>query len=258
MRSHLLHALQLTPPARVSAVSWMALEPVQIGQTNGTRTTGLDGGAGAAALVIHYRGRRDIWSYLANSEKLGSIFGRCAALRATTGFKARRSLATRMGILSDADILQERSSGALGLDPFADSSLTPNGYDLRIAEVMLPDASTEVYREGKVVVPAQTRFLVSTMERVKMPSNVTGQLWIRSSYARRGVLGAFGKIEAGFEGTLTVGGFNSARTPLDLPIGDRFCQVVFERMESVPRKLYAERSGNYQNQSGVTLARDRS
>lgn len=176
---------------------------------------------------------------------------------ATTGFKGEGNLAPRMAILSDADIQRERANGTLGIAPFDDKSLTPNGYDLRIAEVMLPDESSDVFREGKVVVPPQTRFLVSTVERVTMPSDVTGQLWIRSSYARRGVLGAFGKIEAGFVGTLTVGGFNAARAPLELPMGDRFCQVVFERMESVPRKLYAERSGNYQNQSGVTLAKDR-
>jgi dCTP deaminase len=161
-----------------------------------------------------------------------------------------------MGILSDADILRRRADGSLGIAPFDEKGLTPNGYDLRIAEVMLPDASSDVHREGKVVVPAQSRFLVSTLERVRMPPDVTAQLWIRSSYARRGVLGGFGKIEAGFEGTLTVGGFNAARAALELPIGDRFCQVVFERMESLPRKLYAERSGNYQGQSGITLAKD--
>lgn len=163
-----------------------------------------------------------------------------------------------MGILSDADILARRQAGALGIEPFDERCLTPNGYDLRVAEAMLPDESTAVHREGKVVVPAQARFLVSTMERLRMPPDVTAQLWIRSSYARRGVLGGFGKIEAGFEGTLTVGGFNAARAPLELPIGDRFCQVVFERMESAPRRLYAERSGNYQGQSGITLAKDRS
>jgi dCTP deaminase len=161
-----------------------------------------------------------------------------------------------MGILSDRDILARRADGSLGLDPFEERCLTPNGYDLRVAEVMLPDDGAAVHREGKVVVPGGSRFLVSTLERVHMPADVTAQLWIRSSFARRGVLGAFGKIEAGFEGTLTVGGFNAARAPLELPIGERFCQVVFERMESVPRKLYAERSGNYQGQSGITLAKD--
>lgn len=141
------------------------------------------------------------------------------------------------------------------IEPFEDKCLTPNGYDLRIAEVLIPDESADVLREGKVVVPAQTRFLVSTVERVRMPVDACGSLFLRSSYARRGVFGSFGKVEAGFEGTLTVGGFNAGRTPLDIPIGDRFCQLVFETLESLPEKSYAQRSGTYQGQSGITLAR---
>lgn len=161
-----------------------------------------------------------------------------------------------MPILSDRDILAAREAGRLVVEPFEPKCLTPNGYDLRIAEVMLPDEGAAVHREGKVVVPGQTRFLVSTVERVRMPADACGSLWLRSSYARRGVLGSFGKVEAAFEGTLTVGGFNAGRAPLELPMGDRFCQLVFERMESVPQKAYAERSGTYQGQSGITLARD--
>ena len=164
---------------------------------------------------------------------------------------------SRVAVLSDADILARRADGTLGLDPFEERCLTPNGYDLRIAEVMLPDEGSDVYREGKVVVPPGARFLVSTVERVRMPGDVCGSLWLRSSYARRGVFGSFGKVEAGFEGTLTVGGLNASRQPLEVPIGDRFCQLVFERMESAPRRTYAQRSGNYQGQSGITLARDR-
>jgi len=163
----------------------------------------------------------------------------------------------RVPVLSDADILARRADGSLGLEPFEERCLTPNGYDLRVAEVLVPDAGADVVREGKAVVPAGMRFLVSTVERVRMPPDVCASLWLRSSYARRGVLGSFGKVEAGFEGTLTVGGLNAARQPLEVPIGDRFCQIVLERMESAPRKTYAERSGTYQGQSGITLARDR-
>lgn len=162
-----------------------------------------------------------------------------------------------VAVLSDADILRRIADGSLGLAPFEERCLTPNGYDLRIAEVMLPDASQDVHREGKVLVPPGDRFLVSTVERVRMPADACGSLWLRSSYARRGVFGSFGKVEAGFEGTLTVGGLNASRQPLELPIGDRYCQLVFERMESAPRKSYAERSGTYQGQRGITLARDR-
>lgn len=166
-------------------------------------------------------------------------------------------MAVVMGVLSDSDIVARRVAGELGVEPWEEGCLTPNGYDLRVAEVMLPDEGREVVREGRVVVPGHARFLVSTVERVRMPRDVCGQIWIRSSYARRGVMGAFGKVEAGFEGTLTVGGFNASRHGVEVPIGDRFCQLVFERLESAPRALYAERSGNYQGQSGITLARDR-
>lgn len=161
-----------------------------------------------------------------------------------------------MPILSDRDILARRVAGGMSIEPFEDKCLTPNGYDLRIAEVLIPDESQDVIREGKVVVPPQTRFLVSTMERVRMPIDACGSLFLRSSYARRGVFGSFGKVEAGFEGTLTVGGFNAGRAALELPVGDRFCQLVFERLESLPQKSYVERSGNYQGQSGITLARN--
>ena len=160
-----------------------------------------------------------------------------------------------MAVLSDGDILRRMEAGELGLEPFSERGLTPNGYDLRVAEVMLPDEGADVIREGKVVVPGHARFLVSTVERVRMPPDVCGQLWLRSSYARRGVLGSFGKVEAAFEGTLTLGALNASRHPVEIPVGDRFAQLVFERMESMPRVAYAQRSGNYQGQSGITLAR---
>jgi dCTP deaminase len=161
-----------------------------------------------------------------------------------------------MAVLSDRDILARRSAGAAIVAPFEERCLTPNGYDLRVAEVLVPDVSADVVKEGKAVVPPGARFLVSTMERVEMPPDVCGSLWLRSSYARRGVFGSFGKVECGFHGTLTVGGFNASKQPLEVPIGDRFCQLVFERLESLPQKSYVERSGNYQGQSGITLAKD--
>jgi deoxycytidine triphosphate deaminase len=38
-----------------------------------------------------------------------------------------------------------------------------------------------------------------------------------------------------------------------LPIGDRLFQIVLTKLRTLPKKLYAERSGTYQDQSGVTL-----
>jgi len=40
-----------------------------------------------------------------------------------------------LGVLSDSDILKRLRSGSLGVDPFAEANLTPNGYDLTLAEI---------------------------------------------------------------------------------------------------------------------------
>lgn len=159
-----------------------------------------------------------------------------------------------MCILSDRDIRERLAQKDLGIEPFVEAHLTPNGYDLTIREVVVRPAP-ERHTSGTVTLPPGASFLVSTAEYVRMPPDVAGQLWIRSSYARRGLLAAFGKVEAGFEGQLTIGGLNSSPEPVSLPVGDRFCQIAFEALSSPPEKLYKERSGNYQGQRGVTLAR---
>ncbi|MBI2078265.1 MAG: dCTP deaminase [Euryarchaeota archaeon] len=159
-----------------------------------------------------------------------------------------------MCILSDQDIRERLEQKTLGIEPYQEKHLTPNGYDLTVKEVVLR-ASQEKIHAGEAVVPPMSSFLISTKEYVRMPPDAAGQLWIRSSYARRGVLAAFGKVEAGFEGELTIGCFNSSHEPVKVPVGDRFCQIAFEKMHRVPEKLYKDRSGNYQGQRGVTLAR---
>ncbi len=157
-----------------------------------------------------------------------------------------------MSILSDIDIKEAIEKNELGIEPFIEKNLTPNGYDLSIDEIYIRKTDEHI-KEGMAVIPPQTWFAISTKEFVKMGPKITSQLWIRSSYARKGVMASFGKVDAGFHGTLTIGCFNSSDEPLEIPIGDRFCQIVFENMMSVPSELYDKKSGNYQNQRGVTL-----
>ena len=157
-----------------------------------------------------------------------------------------------MTILSDKDIENAIKLENIGIEPFTEKNLTPNGYDLSIDEVFIKKTDEHI-KEGIAVIPPQTWFAISTKEFVKMGPQITSQLWIRSSYARKGVMASFGKVDAGFHGTLTISCFNSNDEPLEIPIGDRFCQIVFENMQSVPSELYDKKSGNYQNQRGVNL-----
>src|SRR4030043_191617 len=159
-----------------------------------------------------------------------------------------------MSILSDIDIKRCIQKNELGIEPFVEKNLTPNGYDLSIDEIFIRKTDKHI-KEGMAKIPAQTWFAISTKEFVKMGSKITSQLWIRSSYARKGVMASFGKVDAGFHGTLTFGCFNASDKQVEIPIGDRFCQIVFEHLEQTPKALYHERSGTYQNPRGVTLQR---
>lgn len=157
-----------------------------------------------------------------------------------------------MGVLSDRDITSLLNSGVLGIDPFNSQSLTPNGYDLTIKEVFL---GGQTISEGKAIVPSGTWFAVSTLEYVKLPDNVCAELWIRTTWARRGIISSFGLVDAGFEGELTLSSMNSGGA-VEIPIGDRFAQMVFHLLSGRSEKTYEERSGSYQRQRGVTLAKD--
>jgi len=157
-----------------------------------------------------------------------------------------------MTILSDKDIQNSIKNNELSIEPFNEKNLTPNGYDLSINEVYIRKTDRYV-KEGKVTIPPFTWFAISTREFVKMGPKITSQLWIRSSYARKGIMASFGKVDAGFHGTLTISCFNSNDEEIEIPIGDRFCQIVFEHLSSPPSELYEKKSGNYQNQRGVKL-----
>lgn len=147
------------------------------------------------------------------------------------------------------------AGGDLDIEPFSEDQLTPNGYDLAVAEVVLPDTGQR-FVAGTALVPPLTRFLVSTGERVRLGPGLAGQLWLRTTWARRGVIASFGRIDAGFDGTLTFGAFNASAAPLELPMGGTFAQLVVESMAGKVEAGYAQRSGHYQHQRGVTMAAD--
>ena len=142
--------------------------------------------------------------------------------------------------------------GRLAIEPFKERSLTPNGYDLSISEIYIPSTDTRV-TEGTTEIPPMTWFALSTDEYVKFGAEISAQLWIRTSWARKGIIAAFGKIDAGFHGTLTFSAFNASQKTVEFPIGDRFAQMVFELLTESAELEYSKRSGHFQGQRGVTL-----
>src|SRR3989442_7454380 len=137
----------------------------------------------------------------------------------------------RMALLWDEAIRRFRAKGELRIEPFDEKNLTPNGYDVTIEEVLIPSSNART-TQGVARIPPGTRFAVSTRESVVLGRHLAGQLWLRTTWARRGVLAAFGMIDAGFSGTLTFGALNGGYRVLDGLIGERFAPIVFLALEA--------------------------
>ena len=155
-----------------------------------------------------------------------------------------------MPVLTDVEIQELISRNELVERNYSEKGLTPNGYDITVEHVKTEDIPDPA--ENVVVKPMQV-FWASSREVFNFPDNVIGQIWIRSSYARRGILGSFGLIDAGFRGTLTLTFFNGSGKELVVSAGDRVAQLIFVALNSRAEKNYASRSGNYQGKEGMIL-----
>ncbi len=153
--------------------------------------------------------------------------------------------------LSDADLRVWMMDGKLKIEGFKEGNLTPNGYDLTVEEVLVPSVG-KPKKKGSVKVPPQTGFLVSTAEFLELGPRLAADIWIRTTWARQGIISSFGKVDAGFRGNLTLAAFNSSDSEVEIGIGDTFAQITFHELRSAPTTTYAESSGTYQDQRGVT------
>jgi len=159
-----------------------------------------------------------------------------------------------MTILSDKSIIELIKNNELTIEPFEKKNLTPNGYDLTVEEIEIPEKQKTTTK--KLAIPPGERFAVSTKEIISCGENHCAQLWLRTSWARKGIICSFGKIDSGFKGNLTLLGLNASKENINIEIGNTFAQIVFEKLSTSANELYEERSGNYQNQKGITWSKE--
>lgn len=112
----------------------------------------------------------------------------------------------------------------------------------------------DVGSEGHADIPPHAFVLAESVERFHMPDNVIGVVLGKSTYARCSLIVNCTPIEAGWEGVLTIELTNPAPLPLRLYCGEGVAQVLFFQGKPCERP-YDKRSGTYQNQEGLTLAR---
>ncbi len=102
--------------------------------------------------------------------------------------------------------------------------------------------------EGVLLAPGDL-FLGCTREYFKMPKNVCGQVYTKSSLGRVFINHMMaGVIDAGFEGTITLELRNEGKHNVVIPYGARVVQIQFSLLDSEPERDYSERLSRYMNQ----------
>lgn len=147
--------------------------------------------------------------------------------------------------------------------------LSSYGYDLRLADEFMAIGETsgavldpkgfqgEVKKtnEGPFALPARSFVLGRSVEYFRIPRNVIGLCFGKSTYARCGVLVNVTPLEPEWEGYITISIGNTAPLPVLLYPGEGIAQVVFIESDELCEVSYGDRKGKYQKQEKITPPR---
>ncbi|NDC83486.1 dCTP deaminase [bacterium] len=177
-------------------------------------------------------------------------------------------------ILSDKTLKSLIQSGELSVSPLDEHSIQPASIDCRLGDHFLlvddtlnQDITLDTpvrYTETKsqsIIIPPHRFLLATTLETIRLPSNLSAFVEGRSSIGRIGLfIQNAGWVDAGFEGKITLELYNANSLPIRLDVGRRICQLVFCRMDQHAETPYV---GKYQGQhqavgSRIFLDPDRS
>lgn len=150
--------------------------------------------------------------------------------------------------------------------------LSSYGYDIRLQNIfklftkpsdgriidVLNFKETDFVNEviaDNVIIPPGGLLLGVSVERFKIPANITGVCVGKSTWARVGAQVLVTPLEAGWEGELVVEITNSTNHPLKIYAGVGIAQIQFLQGDITCTTSYSQRGGKYHNQAGVTAAR---
>jgi dCTP deaminase len=169
-------------------------------------------------------------------------------------------------IISDESLRRMMAEGTIVVEPIEPYQVQPASIDLRLGahflkidentlESLSLDSEPPYVRIDKqeIVIPPHSFLLATTMEYIRIPTNVTAFVEGRSSIGRMGLfIQNAGWVDPGFEGNITLELYNANRLPIRLTAGRRICQIVFALMDRAAAHPY---TGKYQGQRGTVGSR---
>jgi dCTP deaminase len=165
------------------------------------------------------------------------------------------------------------------IEPFVDSQqrdgvvsygLSSYGYDIRVGNEfkVFTNINTTVIDPKRFdprsfvdvtaevcIVPPNSFALAHTVEYFRIPRDVLTICLGKSTYARCGIIVNVTPFEPEWEGTVTLEISNTTPLPAKIYANEGIAQVIFFQSDEVCERSYADKSGKYLKQRGVTLPR---
>lgn len=144
------------------------------------------------------------------------------------------------------------------------------GYDMRVADefkifstvnnsVVDPknlDAKSFIDFKGDIcIVPPNSYVLGRSVEYFRIPREVLVVCLGKSTYARCGIIVNVTPLEPEWEGHVTIEISNTSPLPAKIYSNEGIAQLIFIQGAEICEKSYADKSGKYQAQKGITLAK---
>lgn len=103
--------------------------------------------------------------------------------------------------------------------------------------------------------PKSTLIICATEQRLKLPKNIAGLFYLKSSRAREGWDHLNARFaDPGYEGNLTLEIVHHSEYPMLLSPGKRFGQIIFHKLSEMPKRDYSV-AGRYQGDSKPQLSK---
>jgi len=86
------------------------------------------------------------------------------------------------------------------------------------------------YNQGKnksVIIKPGESYLVTTLEKVNLPQNLTANMWLRSTLYRSGIIMSGGNVAPGYSGELSFLFFNGGKAKMEIELGARIVHILF-------------------------------
>lgn len=155
-------------------------------------------------------------------------------------------------ILTDRQIRAAIAANELVISPFDDGQVQAASVDLRVGEegaTTKTKRKTNIKEMGFLLLEPGDFGVISIFEEIKLNSQHTGRIGLRSKYARKGLIATTGpQIDPGFHGRLTLGVTNLTPQTVSIPYKDDILTLEIHRLEEPAEHPY---SGPYQQKFGL-------